>query len=517
MSNEFFSEAARARLAAFRGRRIGIVGLGREGVDLARFLASAGAQPVVNDQAPAAQLETPMGLLQDINIDYRLGNQEVDDLVDCAEVFVSPGVPRTVPVVTRAIKASIPVSSATRLFFELCPGRILGVTGSSGKTTTTRLIGAILQKCFGHVLVGGNLGIPVLGRLDEVTPETWCVLELSSFQLEDMTQSPPVGLVLNITPNHLDRHADMAEYTQAKSNLVRFQAHQDLAILNADDGVVATLPHQSRELWFSLRQPVRGAWLEGDRLMLGLEGRWGKATTPHLSIFPRLPWQWKTPKQEPRAEEIAKPSQSTPERTLAPFIPTSPRLLMRQGQLQLRGIHNVANVLAAVATTAGVGCPPEAIAEVAQRFEPVPHRLEVVATIDEITFVNDSIATSPERSIAGLRSFDAPVVLIAGGRDKHLPMGDWAGVISERARAVVLVGEAAPKIEAALVEARVAIPMAKADRFANVVSIARELAQPGDVVLLSPGCTSFDEFQDFEARGEAFRQTVRALAGKTAC
>jgi UDP-N-acetylmuramoylalanine--D-glutamate ligase len=190
---------------------------------------------------------------------------------------------------------------------------------------------------------------------------------------------------------------------------------------------------------------------------------------------------------------------------------------MRQDELQLRGIHNVANVLAAAATTAAVGCSPEVIGEVARRFHPVPHRLEVVATLDGITYVNDSIATSPERSIAGLRSFDEPVVLIAGGRDKYLPMAEWAGVIAERVRAVVLVGEAAPKIQAALAEAEVGIPVTKAGRFADVVSLASELAQTGDVVLLSPGCTSFDEFQDFEARGEAFRQGVRALEGRGVC
>lgn len=516
MTNEFFSEAARARVAHFHGQRIGIVGLGREGVDLARFLAPQGAQLVVSDQAPQALLEHQLNRLLDLDVEYRLGNQQASDLLDCNEVFVSPGVPREVAVVAGARSAGIPISSATRLFFELCPGRILGVTGSSGKTTTTRLIGAILDECFDHVLTGGNLGTPMLGRLNEVTPETWCVLELSSFQLEDTIQSPSVAVVLNITPNHLDRHVDMAEYTQAKGNLVRFQGPQNLVALNADDPIVAALPHQSREVWFSLRQPVRGAWLDGDRLMLGLEGSWGRRPSASFPILPRLPWQWKSPTPASSLETAATTPGSA-ERQLATFIPRSPQVLLLRADLRLRGLHNVANVLAAAATTAGVGCPAETIAEVARHFEPVSHRLEVVASINGVTFVNDSIATSPERSMAGLRSFDAPVVLIAGGRDKHLPMADWAAVIAERARAVVLVGEAIPKIQAALTEAHVDVPIVAAPRFADVVSLARDLAQPGDVVLLSPGCTSFDEFQDFEARGQAFRQSVRALEGNSAC
>ncbi|MBI4214193.1 MAG: UDP-N-acetylmuramoyl-L-alanine--D-glutamate ligase [Chloroflexi bacterium] len=464
------TESAKERLRGFRGRTIGIVGLGREGLDLVRFLCGHGAQITVSDSANAPTLALTLDSLRDLPVRYLLGNQLGSDLMNCDEILVSPGVARSAPVVAEPAAAGIPVSSATRLYFELCPGPVLAVTGSSGKTTTTTLIGRMLRAAGLPTLVGGNIGTPMLAQMESATPSTWSVLELSSFQLEDMTQSPRVGAVLNITPNHLDRHVDMEEYIQAKGNLIRFQREDDVAVLNADDPIVCTLPGHGRAVFFSLQGPVDGTWLEGNQLVAG--GRIPALGGTHIDAP-------------------------------GPFLTTT--------QIPLRGLHNVANVLAASAAALSVGCPVASIAEVVRSFRPVPHRIEIVAEVEGVTYVNDSIATSPERSMAALASFEEPIVLIAGGRDKHLPMEDWARAIGERVRAVVLVGEASGQIRAALKAAAARCPVESAGSFAQVVPMARRLARRGDVVLLSPGCTSFDEFRDYEARGEAFRTAVREL------
>jgi UDP-N-acetylmuramoylalanine--D-glutamate ligase len=448
------------RVARFRGRRIGIVGLGREGADLAAVLARWGANVQVSDRASAESLGPWTSRLTGLPIEYILGRQTGQELLDCDEIYVSPGVPPDAPAVSTPARAGIPLSSATVLFFELCPGPILGITGSSGKTTTTSLVGAMLREGEIPSLVGGNIGIPVLGQLESIGPETWCVLELSSFQLADLRVSPPIAAILNITPNHLDRHPDMDDYIRAKANIVRFQRATDTCVLNADDPITAALPHPGETRSFSLSGRASGAWLEADALWLADE----------------------------------------------------PRPFLRRDEIPLRGLHNVANVLAAAALARAAGCPADAIARAVRSFRAVPHRLEVVASVNGVTYINDSIATSPERSMAGLRAIDQPIVLIAGGRDKHLPMDEWAQLINERARGVVLVGEASDLIGEALSRAKARIPIQRAAQFSDTVRLAAQLASRGDVVLLSPGCTSFDSFVDYEARGEAFRQAVTALA-----
>jgi UDP-N-acetylmuramoylalanine--D-glutamate ligase len=321
-------------------------------------------------------------------------------------------------------------------------------------------VGVILREGEIPSLVGGNIGIPVLGQLESIGPDTWCVLELSSFQLADLRVSPPIAAILNITPNHLDRHPDMDHYIRAKANIVRFQRPTDTCVLNADDPITAALPHPGETRSFSLSGRASGAWLEADALWLADE----------------------------------------------------PRPFLRRDEIPLRGLHNVANVLAAAALARAAGCPTDAIARAVRSFRAVPHRLEVVASVNGVTYINDSIATSPERSMAGLRAIDQPIVLIAGGRDKHLPMDEWAQLINERAHGVVLVGEASDLIGEALSRAKARIPIQRAAQFSDTVPLAAQLASRGDVVLLSPGCTSFDSFVDYEARGEAFRQAVTALA-----
>jgi UDP-N-acetylmuramoylalanine--D-glutamate ligase len=463
--------AALSRLQSLRQSRVGIVGLGREGIDLVRFLAPWAAEIVVSDRASPASLAGGRASLEGLPVRYALGHQDGPELVDCDEVFVSPGVPHSAPIVASAIRAGARISSATRLFFELCPGPIIGITGSSGKTTTTTMVGAMLREAEVPSVVGGNMGVPMLGRLQEITPDMWSVLELSSFQLSDMTQAPNIAAILNITPNHLDRHPDMADYIRAKANIIRYQSARDTAVLNADDPIVAELPHASETLQFSLNAATAGAWFENDTLWLSANGARGGTIPP---------------------------------------VP-----LLRRDELPLRGLHNVANTLAAALVATAAGCEAEALRRAIRAFRPVPHRLEIVGTVHGVTYVNDSIATSPERSMAALRALDDPIVLIAGGRDKHTPMEDWARLIDERVRTIVLVGEAAPLIRSALQRVDAHVPLLEATRFADAVRLAAENAHPGDTVLLSPGCTSFDEFRDYEARGVAFRELVADLRSAT--
>jgi UDP-N-acetylmuramoylalanine--D-glutamate ligase len=461
------NSAALVRLERLRDARIGVLGLGREGVDLVRFLAPWTGEIVVSDRQTHEQLAPAIAALAGVQIRYHLGGQLGSDVADCQEIFLSPGVAPTEPIVAEAAAAGVRISSATRLFFELCPGPIVGITGSSGKTTTTTLVGTMLAEAGIPSVVGGNIGRPMLGRLAELDASTWSVLELSSFQLADMTQSPTVAAILNITPNHLDRHPDMEDYIRAKANIIRYQSIDDCAILNADDPIVASLDHASPTLQFSLNGQVNGAWREDDAIWLAINAN-SRGTIP-------------------------------------------PTRVLHRSEIPLQGDHNVANTLAAVAIASAVGCDVESLRRAIRQFRPVPHRLEVVATIDGVTYVNDSIATSPERSMAALRAIDTPIVLIAGGRDKHTPMEDWARLMQTRVRAVVLVGEAAPLIREAIASANTAIPLLSASRFAETVALASSAARPGDTVLLSPGCTSFDAFRDYEARGVAFRELVHEL------
>ncbi len=455
------AEMARER---FAGKRITVVGLAREGVSLVRFLAGAGAQVTANDRASASGLASTLASLEDLPVRFVLGEHPSELFLRSDYVFVSPGVSLQMAPLVKAREQGVPLTSETQLFFELCRGRLVGITGSSGKTTTTTLVGDMLRAAGLPVHVGGNIGVPLLERLDQIAPEDWVVLEMSSFQLERLPYSPSIAAILNVTPNHLDRHGDMESYVAAKANILRHQRPGDRAILSADDRVTAGLRTVEPPIWFSLERPVEGSYLEGDRILL----RRG----------------------------------------------TSVETVCRVGEVRLRGRHNLSNVLAAAAVASAMGVPAEAMRVAISGFRGVPHRLEVVAELGGVTFCNDSIATAPERSMASLRSFEEPIVLIAGGRDKHLPMEDWGEMIRRRVKALVLLGEAGDLIENAVLQAPgpVVPPIFRAGSMEEAVELARRAASAGDVVLLAPGGTSFDMFKDFEERGERFRECVRRLA-----
>jgi UDP-N-acetylmuramoylalanine--D-glutamate ligase len=351
----------------------------------------------------------------------------------------------------------------TGLFLELCPGPIVGITGSSGKTTTTALVAAMFEADERPFFMGGNIGIGLLGRLSDIRPYTWSVLEVSHTQLQLVERSPHVAAILNITPNHLDRFG-WQEYRELKKNIIRYQTEQDVSVLGWDDpecraaeGLVRGILHR-----FSLTGEMPGD---------GVFARSGSAI-------------WR---QGRRTEA-----------------------LFALGDVRLRGAHNRLNAVAAAAIALACGVSPEAVACGVETFSGVPHRLEFVSEIDGIRFYNDSIATTPERTLAGIRSFEEKLVLLLGGRDKNLPMDELAVEAARRCRQVVVFGESAGKIEHAFAQHAPAAPVARVESLEEAVEKAREAAQPGDVVLLSPACTSYDAYENFERRGEHFR----ALTGK---
>ncbi len=459
------------------GQRVVILGLGRQGKALARFFARAGAHVVISDLRPAEALAPEMAALDGLDITYVLGGHPLSLLEGADLLCLSGGVPPTIPIVEEARRRGIPLSNDTLLTLQLSPAPVLGITGSAGKTTTTTLTGLMLAEAGITAHVGGNIGTPLIDRLDGVRPMDWLVLELSSFQLELCTQSPRVAAVLNVTPNHLDRHPSMEAYAEAKRNIFRYQKPGDVVVLGWDNAWTRdwwehAVPAGVHRLAFSLKDAVpEGAYVDGDMLRLRLGGR---------------------------------------EQTIC-----------RVDDIMLRGQHNVANVLAAATLAAVVGADVEAIAAVARRFEGVPHRLEVVAEWKGALWVNDSIATAPERVVAALRSFREPVVLLAGGRDKHLPWEEFARETARRARYVIAFGEIAPLINEVLMPyvGTEHSRLEKVEQVADLEEAVRRAAmvvRAGDIVLLSPGGTSFDAYRNFEERGEHFRRLVQNLVSEGA-
>ncbi len=455
------------------GRRVTVIGLGVEGVDLVRFLASRGAWVTASDTRPAERLGPTLERLQGLPVTYSLGANRPEDVLQADEVYVSQGVPLDIPAVAAAREHGIPVNSMMRLFLQLCPGPVAGITGSSGKTTTTSLVGAIFAAAGRPCVVAGNIGVGPLQLLEEMTPETWAVLEISHTQLELTDRSPRVAAVLNVTPNHLDRYS-WPDYLRLKQNILRYQGPGDIAVLNADDPESSAMrPLADGGIrWFSMTPD-----LPGDGALL----RDGTVCLRHSG---------------------------------------SEQVVLAAAEIPLRGRHNVDNVLAAAAICDACGIGAEAIAAGIRGFQAVAHRLEFVAQVDGADYYNDSIATTPERTLAGIRSFEEPLVLLLGGRGKKLPLGDLAAEAVRRCRAVVCFGEAGPELDAALRQARgltgagVGPEVRLVGTLAEAVEAARAEARDGDVVLLSPACTSFDAYDNFEQRGEEFRRRVLALAGR---
>ncbi|MCC6300946.1 MAG: UDP-N-acetylmuramoyl-L-alanine--D-glutamate ligase [Anaerolineales bacterium] len=473
----------------WKDTRVLILGAARQGLALARWLSLHGAHVTVSDMHSADELRLVRKSLAELQIQWALGGHPLE-LLDSTDVLcLSGGIPLTLPIVVEASQRGIPLTNDSQIFMEVVPCKTIGITGSAGKTTTTTLVGNMAKlavKDEGRRMkdenssftiharrssfVGGNIGDPLLNYVDEMKPDDVAVLELSSFQLDQMTLSPNVAAILNVTPNHLDRHGTMEAYAAAKSRILEFQSQDDVAVLGRDD---------------------KGAW--------DLRGKVkGKLTTFSLHGF---------------------------ETGLDGAYLQDGFLNLRDGdvnfqltsreKIQLRGDYNVANVLAAFTIGHAAGFPLDAMREAAEDFRGVPHRLEFVRELNGVRWYNNSIASAPERTIAVIHAFEEPLVLLLGGRDKNLPWEGLMQLAAERARHVVLFGEAAEKIErtaTSLTSGMKRLSVTRVDGLHQAVVKAAEVARRGDVVLLSPGGASFDEFKDFEERGERFRAWVHELS-----
>ncbi|TAJ19589.1 MAG: UDP-N-acetylmuramoyl-L-alanine--D-glutamate ligase [Dehalococcoidia bacterium] len=453
-----------------RGARVTVIGLGIEGIDLVRFLAAEGARVTVSDMRTADQLQEALRAIEGCDATPSLGANRVEDVIEAEAVFVSQGVPSTLPAMTAARERGIPMSSMLQLFLERCPAPVTGITGSSGKTTTTSLTGAMLHASGQDYVVGGNIGVGLLSLLPEITPTTRVVAEMSHSQLERVNSSPHVACVTNVTPNHLDRYSWDA-YIELKRNIVRHQRPGDIAVLNHDDDISRSFADSTPA---RIVQTSRFEPIPGDGAVL------------HDGILFRVLGG----KREP---------------------------IVQRTDVTLRGDHNIENLLLAMAVASQIGCSAADCATTARTFTGVLHRLEPVETVRGVLWVNDSIATTPERTLAGLRAYREPLVLIVGGRDKYLPNGEMAAEAVRRCRAVVAFGESGDLYAEAVREAAVAagsdLPVRRVDSVEDAVAAASTLAREGDVVLFSPAGTSFDRYRNFEERGEAFRVAVRSLAG----
>jgi len=449
-----------------------IIGAARQGLALSRFLGSKGSTVTLNDSRSPDLMQKAVDSLSGLPIKFVFGSHPMDALNDVSLVCVSGGVSPDLPLVQEALKRNIPVSNEAQVFMEIVPCKTIGITGSAGKTTTTTLVGRICQAGAApdqKVWVGGNIGTPLISYIDEIQPLDLVILELSSFQLELMTKSPNISAILNITPNHLDRHGTMDAYKASKRRILDFQNPDDCAILCRDDaGSADLIPSvKGRLITFGWNQPM-------DR----------------------------------------NPGTYLKESDLALFDGRNEQVLIKRDDIALRGDHNVLNVLAACAITAAAGFNAAAIEAGIKGFSGVDHRLEYVGTVNGAAWYNDSIATAPERTMAAIRSFTEPLVLMIGGRDKKLPWEDLAELIKNRVDHVVVFGEAAPKILEALGKVQTEPASFSIDHAAGLheaVHLAFTRSEPDDVILLSPGGTSYDEFEDFEERGECFRNLVKNL------
>jgi len=455
----------------WNGKRVLILGAARQGLALARWLSLHGAHTTLSDMRSETDLRVARESLAEYQIHWALGGHPLE-LLDSTDVLcLSGGVPLTLPIVSEAVKRGIPLSTDSQIFMETVPCKTIGITGSAGKTSTTTLVGNMAKNAYADkVYIGGNIGDPLINYVDDMEANDIAILELSSFQLDQMTISPNVAAILNITPNHLDRHGSMEAYTAAKARILEFQSEKDSAILGRDD----------KGAW-SLKNNVRGKLytFSLDELEEGLSGTYLQDGLLNLRDGDAY----------------------------LPLIPLE--------KILLRGDHNVRNALAAFAIGHAAGFPLDAMLEAAEEFRGVPHRLELVRELHGVRWYNDSTATAPERSIVAIRSFDEPIVLLLGGRDKDLPWEDLMQLVSRRVDHVVLFGEAAEKIQKtaqALGLRGNHSTMTRVDGLHEAIVKAAEVAEAGDVVLFSPGGTSFDEFKDFVERGERFREWVQELS-----
>ncbi|MBE6956394.1 MAG: UDP-N-acetylmuramoyl-L-alanine--D-glutamate ligase [Ruminococcaceae bacterium] len=451
-------------LQGLQGKRVAVIGIGVSNTPLIRMLLGAGISVTACDKRSREQFDGPVEELERLGAELKLGEDYLEGL-DHDVIFRTPGLRHDLPQMQKAREQGSEITSEMEVFFKVCPCRIIAVTGSDGKTTTTTLISEMLKAAGYTVHVGGNIGKPLLPEVEDIKADDIAVLELSSFQLLTMGQSPNIAVVTNLAPNHLDMHKGMDEYIAAKENIYLHQSAADKLVLNADNDItVAFAPKARGEVaWFSrVSTPERGVYLRGDNVICA-RGENGE------------------------------------------------REIMSAGDILLPGIHNVENYMTAIAAVDGL-VGDEAIRQVATTFGGVEHRIELVRVLDGVRYYNDSIGTSPSRTKSGLRSFDQKVILIAGGYDKKIPFDELGCEIVEHVKHLILTGDTAEKIRAAVEQApkyeEGKPPITMVDDFKNAICYAREIAEEGDVVILSPACAAFDRFRNFMERGKFFKQIV---------
>ncbi len=452
--------ALKEYFTAQQGKRIAVLGLGVSNRPLVRLLLQYGCDVIGCDKTPRGKLDAEVLQFEEQGCALQVGEHYLDDL-QADLVFRTPGMHPENPALVALRQAGAQITSEMEVFFELCPCTILAVTGSDGKTTTTTLISEMLKAAGKKVWVGGNIGAPLLPRLNEMYQEDYAVVELSSFQLMDMQRSPHIAVVTNLAPNHLDVHKDMEEYIEAKKNIFRFQKQGDILVLNADNAITAEFTGNGITRYFArVKKLDSGVCLDGD--MVCRDGH------PVLD----------------------------------------------KKEILIPGEHNVENYMAAILAVEGL-VEDEIIRKVARQFGGVEHRIELVRVKDGVRYYNDSIASSPSRTIAGLQSFPEKVILIAGGYDKHIPYEPLGPYICKHVKKLFLNGATAPKIREAVENcqdfSKETLEIVDCPDFASAVRQAASGAESGDVVLMSPASASFDCFKNFMERGNYFKNLVKEL------
>ncbi len=456
------------------GKHVLIIGAARQGLALARYLIRQGAVVTLNDKRDATSLQSAFEAMQGLDhLHWALGNHDITLLQGMDLLCLSGGVSIDLPIVLEARRVGLSVSNDTQIFMDQVKASVAGITGSAGKTTTTTLVGKMLESATlppHKAWIGGNIGQPLIEFVDEIAPQDKVLLELSSFQLELMHCSPHIAAILNITPNHLDRHGTIEAYTAAKAHILSHQNKDDIAILNRED------PGS-----WNLRSEVKGRLLSfgTQRPAHNLDGTFCQDGQLYLKSGSNI------------------------------------SAIMPLESIKLRGEHNIHNILAACVTAAALDVPLKIMRSCVERFSGVPHRLEFVREWHGSQWYNDSIATAPERAMAAVHSFQEPLILLLGGRDKNLPWQALAELVHQRVKHAIVFGESAPKILAALGKVQSGETLQSIQYCIDLqeaTQTAAKLAQVGDVILLSPGGTSFDAFKDFEERGEQFRLWVNTLS-----
>lgn len=443
-----------------QGKRLIVLGLGVSNRPLVRLMLQYGCTVVGCDRTPREKLDPEVLELEKMGCQLQVGDNYLENLTGDI-VFRTPGMHPDNPALNGLRAAGAQVTSEMEVFFSLCPCTTIAVTGSDGKTTTTTLISEMLKAAGKTVWLGGNIGTPLLPKLDEMKPDDFAVVELSSFQLMDMHHSAHIAVVTNLAPNHLDVHKDMEEYVQAKKNIFRFQGKKDVLILNQDNAITAGFTGNGRTRWFSrLSKPCGGVWLEGDTIV----------------------------------------------RDGVKVLDTK--------EILIPGVHNIENYMAAILAVEGL-VDDETIRHVARTFGGVEHRIELVRVKDGVKYYNDSIASSPSRTIAGLKSFREKVCLIAGGYDKHIPYDVLGPYICKHTKRVYLNGATGPAIRAAIESCPEYTPgapeLVDCGDFTTAVHRAAADAVSGDIVLMSPASAAFDQFKNFMVRGNYFKALVKEL------